>query len=116
MCFSLFTCEATKRFTSNATPPPSFQNAHGNPEDHGSVCSTALLTWTAEAFRQLSGQSSRSVVEPNFHRTRADFDKIAKHLKLYVHVNAGSWHVLGVIFTSLIATSSACLFYHHSLF
>lgn len=111
MCFSLFTCEATKRYTSNATPFLPFQNAHGNPEDHGSVCSTALLTWTAEAFRQLSGQSSRSVVELNFDGTHADFDKIAKHLKLYVRVNPGSWHVVGVIFTSLIATSSACLFY-----
>lgn len=55
-----------------------FQNAHRNTENHGSVCSSALLAWTAKAFCQLSRKSSRSVVDLKFHRTRGDFDNSAK--------------------------------------
>lgn len=39
-----------------------FQHLDRNTEDHGSLCSSALLAWTAAAFCKLFGQSSRCSV------------------------------------------------------
>lgn len=46
-----------------------FQHPDRNTEDHGSICPSALLAWTAKAFCKLSRQSTWCLVDLKFYRT-----------------------------------------------
>lgn len=62
------TCEVIQKIKSNELFLI-FQHPDRNTEDHGSICSSALLAWTAEAFCKLSRQSSQCLVELKLYRT-----------------------------------------------